>query len=257
VSDPKHAIATVTPGRVIEREHMSPVVAAILAHGNPDPAAMRELLAVQREWEAMEAKKSFARALVALKRDLPHVLARDKRVDYGSGASRVRYQHVTLAVAVDAVIDHLNAHGFTHSWVPRTVSERLVEVTCTLTHQDGHTESTAISAPPDTKGNKGPAQAIASTITLLQRYTLLALLGIATRDQVEPEGRPPAPTPDDVDPARNLRAAEAIARAGLDRETVEAELGRLVPDWTAADLERIRVRLREMKAAGREPGEEG
>jgi hypothetical protein len=47
----------------------------------------------------------------------------------------------------------------------------------------GHSEETTLSAPSDTTGSKNPIQAIGSTITYLERYTLLALTGLATYDQ--------------------------------------------------------------------------
>jgi hypothetical protein len=49
-----------------------------------------------------------------------------------------------------------------------------------------------MTAPIDTSGSKSPAQGVASTITLLQRYTALSLLGIATADMKDADGEPEA-----------------------------------------------------------------
>ena len=43
---------------------------------NPDPAILREMLAVRREYEADEARKAFVKAKTAFKKDCPAVLAR-------------------------------------------------------------------------------------------------------------------------------------------------------------------------------------
>jgi hypothetical protein len=40
-----------------------------------------------------------------------------------------------------------------------------------------------MSAPPDASGGKNTIQQIASTVTYLQRYTLLAITGVATKGQ--------------------------------------------------------------------------
>ena len=56
-------------------------------------------------------------------------------------------------------------------------------VTCKITHELGHSEETSLSAPADSSGSKNAIQAIGSTITYLQRYTLLALTGLATHEQ--------------------------------------------------------------------------
>jgi hypothetical protein len=43
----------------------------------------------------------------------------------------------------------------------------------------GHSERTTLSATADTSGSKNSIQAIGSTVTYLQRYTLLAAVGLA------------------------------------------------------------------------------
>lgn len=232
------------PLTVIERSHdqsMSPVVAMgmkMLA-ANPDPSTLRELLAVQKEYEANEARKAFAAALVALKRDLPTVIARDSKVDFNSAKGRTQYTHASLAGAMDAITGPLTQHGFSLAWKPSTTTAG-VSVTCRLTHGAGHFEEASLTAPSDTSGNKSPAQAIASTITLLQRYTALSLLGIATADMKDPEPDD-EPDPDAVDSARNLKAVGWLVSKGRTRVDAEEHVGRSVKDWTAGDLEKLKA----------------
>jgi len=227
---------------------MHPVVRAMLDAG-PRPEDMRELLAIQREWEAGEARKAYTAAMVSLKAALPAVVGRDTEVRYTGQKGLVHYWHTSLAAAVDAVVPHLTTHGFSHGWEPST-SERTVTITCRLTHCAGHSESATISAPPDTGGKKNPAQAVASTITLLQRYTLLSILGIATADMKDP--RPAAP--DLVDVAKNQRAAAHVRSIGRDIEEAERAIGRPSVEWTTDDLGKLRQWLTTPR---REPGEEG
>lgn len=240
MSEPNHNAVV----RVVEHsapvERMHPMVEMAMRGGQLDPATLRELLAVQREWEAGEARKAFARALVALKASLPSVIGRDTTVDFTSAKGRTRYTHTSLAAAMEAVTPHLTAHGFSLAWVPST-DKGQVTVTARLTHAEGHHEETSISAPVDTSGNKSPAQGVASTITLLQRYAALSLLGIATADMKEPAG-PPAD--DAVDTNRNMRAAAAVKKSGRAVSDAEAFLGRSVQEWTTTDLDRLREWLK-------------
>lgn len=234
-------------GRDVQRARMHPLVGAAMDRGAiTDPATLRELLAVQRDWEAGEAKKAYTRALAALKADLPTVIAKDALVDFTSEKSgkRTTYRHTTLAAVMDAVTEPLTRHGFSLSWTPAT-SERSVRVTCRLTHTEGHHEEATLEAPPDGSGMKSPAQGIASTITLLSRYSALALLGIATRDMTEPAGEQQPTEPDltEVDAAKNMRAAAAIVKAGRKREDAEQLVGRVVAQWTRADLRKIKAWL--------------
>ena len=51
-----------------------------------------------------------------------------------------------------------------------------------VTHIKGHSEDTTLSGPPDDSGRKNNIQQIASTVSYLERYTLFALLGLASQD---------------------------------------------------------------------------
>lgn len=240
-----------------ENRAMSPVVATGLhiLEKNPNPETLRELLAVQRDWEANEARKAYAAALVGLKADLPKTIAHDKRVDFNT----THYSHTTLAAAVEAVTPHLITHGFVHSWHPATERANEVAVTCRLTHREGHHEEVTLRAPPDPKGGKNGAQAVASTVTMLERYTLLALLGIATADMDDLMGEAEKqPEPEQVDSQRNLRAVGLLKKYGKTAQQAEAFLGgRKVADWTAQDLKRLEGWAKATKAGEPDDGGSG
>lgn len=58
-----------------------------------------------------------------------------------------------------------------------------ISVTCIVTHEMGHSESTSLSGPPDSSGKKNSIQEIGSTVSYLERYTLFAITGLAATDQ--------------------------------------------------------------------------
>ena len=76
----------------------------------------------------------------------------------------------------------MSEQGLTASW-STTQEANQVTVTCRITHVLGHYEETSLSSAHDNSGGKNAIQAIGSAITYLQRYTLLALTGLATKDQ--------------------------------------------------------------------------
>lgn len=241
MSEDKHtSVAVIEKGALPERVH--PVVAQAMQH-NPDPETLGKLLALQERWEAGEAKKAYTAALVGLKRDLPTVIERDQTVDFKTQKGRVNYTHTSLAQVMTAITEPLTQHGFSIAWVPRTEQNKVI-VTCRLTHSAGHSEEATVDAPIDNSGSKSPAQGVASTITLLQRYTCLSLLGIATADHKEPEGETP---PDHIDTALNMKAAAAMKKAGYPKADAEKLIGRTVAEWTTSDLDKLRETLREIK----------
>ncbi len=163
----------------------SPLTAAaalVSADGNMDVAKLKELLDVQERWEANQAKKAYVVAMSEFKAHPPEIL-KDKAVSY----KQTHYKHSSLHNVTTKINAELSKHGLTASWVT-SQDNGSVKVTCKITHVMGHSEETSLSAPPDATGSKNAIQAIGSTVTYLQRYTLLALTGLATCDQDDDGG---------------------------------------------------------------------
>ena len=143
-----------------------------------DVAKLESLLAVKERWEATEARKAFVVAMAQFKSDPPSIL-KSKAVDIPGGA---KFSHATLANVCDGVIASLSKYGLSHKWEVQQV-EKAITVTCVLTHLLGHQERTTLVGLPDDSGKKNAIQQMASTVTYLERYTLLAATGLAAKDQ--------------------------------------------------------------------------
>ena len=136
---------------------------------------LEKLLELQERWDKNEAKKAYHRAMAAFKANPPSI-EKDKKVAYGN----TKYNHASLANVATKINLELSRHGLSASW---TVSQNgTVSVTCKITHEQGHSEETTMTAPADTSGSKNAIQAIGSTISYLERYSLLALCGLATHE---------------------------------------------------------------------------
>lgn len=159
---------------------------AFLQNGG-SPEQLEKMMQLQERWEAGEAKKEFTEAMAAFKQNPPTIL-KDKRVYYESQdkTAAVDYWHATLGGVTEAIVFGLAEHGISHRWEVEQHDGR-VYVTCILTHKRGHSEATKLDGAPDASGKKSPLQQVASTITYLQRYTLLAATGLATKDMPAPD----------------------------------------------------------------------
>lgn len=127
--------------------------------------------------ERREAEKAYHRAFARFKSDPPKIV-KDSLVDYVFNGKRTTYKHASIGNVVSAIISGMSKHGLSHSW---NISQQgsAISVTCKITHELGHSESTTLSAAPDQTGGKNSIQAISSTVTYLERYTLQAITGIA------------------------------------------------------------------------------
>lgn len=190
MTDKTEPAAVTTPVRVRPPDEMSVTVQpknpgemmVLAIQNNVDPEVLKKLMDLQREWEAMAAKKAYVKALTEFKRECPAVLNKDATVNFESRGGRTNYKHATLGGIVHAITPMLSANGLSVSFETEQNQDR-VSVTCHITHELGHRESTKLAGPNDTSGNKNAIQAVGSAVTYLQRYTLLAALGLATAEQ--------------------------------------------------------------------------
>jgi hypothetical protein len=152
--------------RIIDKASMDP---------NFDVAKLEQLLAVRDRWEAGEARKAFNTAFTAFKAEAVEII-KNKKVTDGPLKGK---SYAELFSVVNAVTPALSKQGLSASWKLTKDEPAWIEVTCTIRHVLGHSETVSMGAPPDAGGAKNVVQARASTITYLERYTLKAACGLA------------------------------------------------------------------------------
>lgn len=149
---------------------------------------LEKLMALQERWEANEAKKAFVSARNAFKANPPK-LVKDKKVEFANNDGSVTsYDHATLAQISDVIGTALAEYGLSHHWDIDQKQGGIISVTCVLTHSMGHSEKVTMASTPDQSGKKNAIQQVASTVTYLERYTLLAATGLAAKG-MDDDGR--------------------------------------------------------------------
>jgi hypothetical protein len=98
----------------------------------------------------------------------------------------------------------------------------------------GHSESTSLSASPDTSGSKNAIQAIGSTVSYLQRYTILALTGLATED-MDDDGHAAAEPIEYITEAQAIQLKEMAEAAKGGIQKFEKYLNGLKPPIESID----------------------
>lgn len=142
-----------------------------------DPEKLKALMDLADRHEANEARKAYAEAMVRFKANPPRI-GKNAVVDFTSSKGRTHYKHATLDNVNDLISAGLQQVGIAAAWKTEQ-PDGLVRVTCTLTHVLGHSESVTLQAPKDESGNKNSIQAVVSTVTYLERQTLLSVSGMA------------------------------------------------------------------------------
>lgn len=169
---------------VIEHKPESTAVAVSPAHmlqiaveRGADIDQLQKLMELHERWEKNQARKSFDAAISAAKSKIKPIIKR-REVDFTSAKGRTHYMYEDLAQIASEVDPILAEFGLSYRYRSSQEGNKLT-VTCVIAHRDGHSEETTLSAAYDESGNKNSIQAIGSTTTYLQRYTLKLALGLA------------------------------------------------------------------------------
>jgi hypothetical protein len=193
-TDEPRAVAVMTPMDMIQRA----------VESGADIDMLEKLMGLQERWEAGNARKAFDEAISAAKLEIPPITRNAK------GHNEKRYaDFAAIASVVDPI---LGKHGLSYRF--RTSQTDRISVTCILSHKAGHSEETTLVGPADTSGNKNAIQAIGSTLTYLQRYSLVQMLGLAAAqdDDGKAGGSGPAITQEQADELRDLLEANGKDR---------------------------------------------
>jgi hypothetical protein len=163
-----------------------------------DIDVLEKLMGLQERWEANQARKAFDEAVAQAKAEMPAIIKNRK------GHAGTYADFAAIAAVVDPIISR---HGLSYRF--RTVQTERINVTCILSHKAGHAEETTLAGPADTSGSKNAIQAIGSTLTYLQRYTLVQALGLAASNDDDGAAAKGAETISDEQAAELIDLLEA------------------------------------------------
>jgi len=184
---------------------ISPIVQMAMSK-DIDTDKLEKLMDLQDKYEKKEAEKEFFKSFANFKKK-PLSIVKKSKVHFESAKGVTDYNYTSLSDIVDVVGPELALNGLAISWLPEQSKEG-IKVTAILSHINGHTTTATLTAPPDTSGGKNSVQGVGSTITYLERYTTLALLGLSTKeddkDGVQPERKEDLITTEQLDNLKNV-----------------------------------------------------
>lgn len=219
-----------------------------------DIGVLEKLMDLQERHEKNEARKAFDAAIALAKAEIP-TIRKNKKVGFEAknGGSRTDYAHEDMAEIARVVNPVLSKHGLSYRFRTHYEPNHPVSVTCIISHRMGYSEENTLPAPPDNSGNKNSIQAIGSTVTYLQRYTLKAALGLAAA--ADDDGASSAG--DETISDEQLKVLQnMVSDAGADVEKMCAYLKvETLPDLRKSQFENARVLLQTKIKAKKKPAQ--
>jgi hypothetical protein len=196
-------------GQQIQRTPMDMLNIAV-ARGDVELAA--KLMDLAERWQKAQARRAFDEAIAAAKAEIPPII-KNRTVSYTTAKGTTTYQHEDFAEIARTVDPILAKHGLSYRFRTSSEVNQPVGVTCILSHRDGHYEENTLWAGRDDSGSKNSIQAIGSTQTYLQRYTLKAALGLAAAEDDDAKAAGAGPT---INTEQMAKLSALITEVGAD-----------------------------------------
>jgi hypothetical protein len=240
LSRPAQSVALQQTGAIAAHSPMGMMMAAMNQGASLEQ--VEKMMDLQDRWERKEAEKAYNAAFAAFKAEAVRIIKGRKVTD---GPLRGK-EYAELHDVVDAVTPALSRHGLSTAWKLTRDEPQWLEVTCTLKHVGGHSESVSMGGPPDAGGAKNALQARASTKSYLERYTLKAICGVAEGGDDSDGNPPPAAAPLEL-----VSAAREAAMGGW------AALSKHIKGLSAADRAALEPESYALKKAAKAADEKG
>ncbi len=195
---------------------------------NADPAQLRELLAVRREWEADESRKAYNAAISEFQRQAPIVAKADK----GEKADYAKLDRIWRDIR-----PLLTSLGLSVTWQVCEIKGEGEAAFChlegQLRHKLGHGEALRFDLPMpgivktrDGRAVTNAAQMMGSAVSYAKRYAMCAALGIVTGDDDDGSGAGAVLTIDEAQEKEIITLLEAARGVnGFDEKGFWAWLG--------------------------------
>jgi hypothetical protein len=199
-----------------------------------DLEKLKQLREIEKDWRDDQAKQAFNTAFAAFKAEAVK-LVRTKLITDGPLKNK---KHVELGEVVRVATPALSKHGLSISWRLSKDEPQWMEVTCTLRHQAGHSETVSMGGAPDAGPGRNAIQARGSAKTYLERYTATAILGLA---------------PEEDDDGRSAGPLSQGEQGGeMDERTVNDYLASIEGSADQADLQKRYFQARDAATAAKD-----
>lgn len=138
-----------------------------------DVEQLDKLMQLNERWEANEARKAYFDAFSTFQAIVPTI----KKSKDGHN-----YKYAPIGDIALQIRPALEQCQLSYRFEIND-SDGLISVTCIVSHRLGHQERTTMSGAPDTSGSKNAIQSHGSTVSYLQRYTLIGAFGLTIADE--------------------------------------------------------------------------
>jgi hypothetical protein len=134
---------------------------------------------------ATEAERAFTLAMAAFRAACPPVQRRTENAQFKvtRDGRQVNRMYASLDDIAATIRKPLGKHGFSYRWSDAIVEPGKLTLSCVVSHAGGHSKSSSITLPTESKAGCSEAQKVGAILTYAQRYSLINALGLTSCDE--------------------------------------------------------------------------
>lgn len=227
------ALPVVTPMSMIERA----------VEKGADVAMIEKLMELQERNDRNIGRRAFDQAMAKAKAEIPPIIKTRRVVYENKDGKATDYRHEDLAEIAKTIDPILSRYGISYRF-RTSQGEGGITVTCIVSHEQGYAEETTLKGGADNSGGKNSIQAVGSTVTYLQRYTLKAALGLAAAQDDDGRQADQRVGNENITADQWQELTDLIEKAGIAEDVVlKAEKVSALDFLPARRFESVRSRL--------------
>lgn len=170
--------------------------------GSEGVEMLERLMALDERMSARRAAQEFAEAMARFKDTCPAVPRRTENEQFKvtRNGMKVSRRYATLEDTEATVRGPLGQCGLSFRWGDSKLEGGVLTLACIVSHVGGHSVSSSVSLPVESRAGCSEAQKYGAVMTYAQRYSLIQALGLTTcDDDVDGNAEPEAAiTPEQV-----------------------------------------------------------
>jgi len=233
-------------------QHTAMSILAAAVQSGMSAESLTQLVALSERMAATQAEQAFTVAMAGFRAACPPVERRTENTQFQVTRQGVKQnrRYASLDDIAATIRKPLGEWGFSYRWSDAVVDAGKLTLSCVVSHAGGHSKSSSITLPTESRAGCSEAQKVGAVITYAQRYSLINALGLTSCD--EDTDANADLSPECITDGQAIEIADLLEHSGADRgKFLEWAQAASIAEIPAAKydsvLTALRRRIREAK----------
>jgi hypothetical protein len=199
-------------------QHTAMSILAAAVQSGMSAESLTQLVALSERMAATQAEQAFTVAMAGFRAACPPVERRTENTQFQVTRQGVKQnrRYASLDDIAATIRKPLGEWGFSYRWSDAVVDAGKLTLSCVVSHAGGHSKSSSITLPTESRAGCSEAQKVGAVITYAQRYSLINALGLTSCDEDTDANEDPQ-APPFITEAQAIEITDLLEHSGADR----------------------------------------